>query len=605
LDKSIQVRRKAQQLARDGQIQRAISEMDVAIQTGEVDPYDHVFHGDLLVRGNRLEDAISAFQEAVSAYERVGLFRNAIAVGKKILRADPTRARTYQRLGELYGKEGLVGDSISYYLTFLDKSGEEVSGEEFLETLEKVATITGPKVEVALRLSDLCLRVGRQDRAATLLDDVARQAEEGGSTEIAETLRAHSQELRVGLPEAPDEPVSGIDGTEGTTADASPPFEEGVNFGTTVELSTEEPPAEDKTISQPLSNVENTGAYKAQEMATSAVPPITSLKDEIRTETEPQIKEKPSEEEPSEEPDSHETGGDLDVPRGPGLEEDLEEAIHGHQWAEAYRLCEEQTENAPGDRAVAEKLVYAARQMKDTLALVRGLVHLGDLKITAEDLEGALGCYLEIVELDPSNELARRRLARFRDLRVPGAEQLPGDLVGSTSEDTHSAQPTVSVRDDDMEADSSGEWVDLTSLIEDFREGVKNQIDPQDYTGHYDLGVSHQEMGLMDAALEEFDRVLIVKDLPPDVEIKTREMRASCFQGLARYREAIHECRCALDVPGRPEEERKGLFYQLACALVEVGETSEAEEILEQLAEADLPHIAAKEHLERLRGSSC
>ena len=93
MDKSIAARRKAQQQARNGLVDRAIGEMEQVLQSGEADPYDYVFHGDLLVRVGRPEDGVAAYDEAVSAYERVGLYRNAIAICKKILRTTPGRVR--------------------------------------------------------------------------------------------------------------------------------------------------------------------------------------------------------------------------------------------------------------------------------------------------------------------------------------------------------------------------------------------------------------------------------------------------------------------------------------------------------------------------------
>jgi len=123
LDKSISARRKAQQLARNGDLAGAVEELDRVVQAGEGDPYDFVFRGDLLARLLRFDEAVFAYEEAISAYERVGLYRNAIAICKKVLRTDPARKRTHGRLGDLYSKEGLASDAVNHFLAFLDGAG--------------------------------------------------------------------------------------------------------------------------------------------------------------------------------------------------------------------------------------------------------------------------------------------------------------------------------------------------------------------------------------------------------------------------------------------------------------------------------------------------
>lgn len=155
-----------------------------------------------------------------------------------------------------------------------------------------------------------------------------------------------------------------------------------------------------------------------------------------------------------------------------------------------------------------------------------------------------------------------------------------------------------------MEAEGAGsdEWVDLTSLVEKFRNGVSGQVKAEDFAGHYDLGLSHHEMGLFQEALEEFDQVLRVSDLPPGVEVKAREMRAICLRRLDRCSEAVEEYRRAIGIPGRSEQQSSALRYQMACALESAGELEEARGILRDLAREQEAPPETVEHLERLGG---
>jgi tetratricopeptide (TPR) repeat protein len=596
LDKSVAARRKAQQLAREGHLGRAIQEMDRILLAGEADPYDFVFHGDLLVRNRRLEDAASSYEEAISAYERVGLYRNAIAIGKKILRSDPHRARTHWRLGDLYAKEGLIGDAVTHFLTFLDHSGGEATGEEFLETLERIAGLCGPKVELALRLSELYVRAGRSDRAARLLEEVADQATAAGAHEIAQPLRDKGDLLRKEAAEAEaaadaatsasvreGEEAGPEAGTESAHAPALEPVQR-------VELWSLDPSSADNGSPEPAEAPDGPGET-CSEQALS--PPGCTF---------------------DLEPDA-EAAHPLDVGDGqtdsaihPSLEppgdprrDAIEESIGRGEWERAIALAEDFRDEFPDEPWPIEKLVAVSRELGDTLATVRHLTALGDLLITQEDLEGSLACFREVMSLDPANGTARRRLARFREMKVPGAEDAGdgGSFPIRRAIETQGA--TVSVREDG--GVESQEWIDLAALLDEFRDGIRAQYRPEDYAGHYDLGVSHLEMGLYEESIEEFDLVLSIRTLPGEVALKAREMRGNALQRLERFREAIHEYRVALEIDGLPPGERDQVRYQLACALERAGDLDEAREIFLDLSQSPGEAFSeAKAHLEHLGG---
>lgn len=607
MDKSIALRRKSQQLARDGQIQRAIDEMENVLRAGEADPYDFVFHGDLLVRARRIAEAVASFQEAISAYEKVGLYRNAIAIGKKILRTDPGRARTYQRLGDLYAKEGLMGEAITHFLIFLDRAGGEVTGDEFLETLERVAELSGPKVEVALRLADLYVRAGREDRAVRMLEEIAEQASASGAFDIALSLRERAGELS---PLASQEGVEKMAGEEIRPAGTEPPEAPVDAPGHTITLSGDGRLGGADSASVPASVPDLSQAafehFPGVELR-SAASQLDAWEERAPADDSrpaPPLMSAPApllEPSPTPEPETAPAGEP--EPAMPVLAA-IEEACAEERWVDARNLCESALEINPEDLEVLEKLVAVSRHLGDTLATVHALTLLGDLMIKLDDLERAQACFVEVLGYDPQNITAHRRLARFRELRVPGSERIPEEYRSSIQALAETKGATVAVRDQSASGGvESEEWIDLTTLLQEFREGIRTQVASADYLGHYDLALSHLDMGLYEEALEEFDQVLLAGEIPPEIELKTREMRGNCLQNLSRTREAIHEFRMALEVPKRPERERREVLYQLAVALESAGETEEARSILRSLATAEPPLGAAKILLDRLEAA--
>lgn len=542
LDKCVVVRRRAQQLARAGQLTEAVEEMGRLLLGGEPDPYDYVFHGDLLDREGKSQDAIDSYEEAISAYERVGLFRNAIAVAKRVLRTDAERARTYRRLGDLYSKEGLIGDAVTCYLNYLDRAGGEAGGEEFIEVLERVAQLSGPRVEVALRLAELYIRAGRQDRAAHLLEGLADQAAGAGGFEIASALRERANALCLTVDDACGQPPQIL-------------------------------------VEAPEPNAISTGGD-----ACDAMDPRDAQPTEVAPAPLP-----PNEELP-------EDGAEAAARLRRGM---IEEAIGRGDPERARELLLRLLDESPNDLWAAEKLVAVHVQLGDKLAAVRQLSLLGDLLITREDYEGALRRFLEVLDLDPGDATAQRRIARFREMGLAVPEGGNGGPRGGPETRPGMSGATVCVSD--RESVGTEEWVDLAALLDEFRAGVRELVSSGDHEGHYDLGVSHLEMGLLEEAVEEFGVVLATPDLPAEMALKVREMRGRTLQRLDRPQEAVREYRAALDVPERPDSERRPVAYQMACLLEEIGESEEARALFRGLA-AKGAFLDSQERLARLGG---
>jgi tetratricopeptide (TPR) repeat protein len=642
LDKSISARRKAQQLARNGDLAGAVEELERILQAGEGDPYDFVFRGDLLARLLRFDEAVFAYEEAISAYERVGLYRNAIAICKKVLRTDPGRKRTHGRLGDLYSKEGLASDAVSHFLAYLDSAGAEATGEEFLETLERVADMAGQKPEVTLRVADLFVRVGREERASQMLLEIAEQTASHGAHEIAEELRARARAI---LPPPPGEtPVPTTSEAQVEIA-AFPVFEtssiestsiRSASVGPTVIEPTSMGHVETRSIPSPAhGNGHESAAAEGEPSGNGFSPPDA-------TEPGPIVIEIPDLE--AEEPEAdgfitispEDAAATFDLSADPipefeiapvaaqaqdevaedgfaapqpstlteeGFEnarERLERAIAEKDWVHARDIATSIHDEDPENLFALEKLVVVSRELGDTLAIVRFLVLLGDLKINEEELEASLDCFLKVMELDPENVTARRRLARFRDMNVPGSERITEECRNSIQALLETDGAKVSIKS--QGGVETEEWFDLSALLQEFRDGAASQIDPNDAEGHYDLALSHHEMGLFEEAIEEFGIILGSKELSPDMELKARELRGECLERLERHREAIHEYRLALDVEELPESKRTPLRYRLACALEMVGECDEARSIFQSLSSGRTPFLDTRAHLERLGG---
>ena len=126
--------------------------------------------------------------------------------------------------------------------------------------------------------------------------------------------------------------------------------------------------------------------------------------------------------------------------------------------------------------------------------------------------------------------------------------------------------------DDDEIVSLSEEEQSLEEIFREFKKGVEQQLDSEDYDTHYNLGIAYKEMGLTDEAIGEFQ--LASKD--PKRAIECCSMLGLCFLEKGMPQLAIKWYRKGLEIPEITEDEHVGLLYDLGSAYVEVGDTDTA-----------------------------
>jgi pilus assembly protein FimV len=127
---------------------------------------------------------------------------------------------------------------------------------------------------------------------------------------------------------------------------------------------------------------------------------------------------------------------------------------------------------------------------------------------------------------------------------------------------------------DEEEAISlSEEEQSLEEIFKEFKKGVEQQLDSDDYDTHYNLGIAYKEMGLIDEAIGEFQ--LASKD--PKRAVECASMLGLCFLEKGMPQLAIKWYRKGLEMPEITQDEHVGLLYDLASAYQEVGDTENAQ----------------------------
>lgn len=113
-----------------------------------------------------------------------------------------------------------------------------------------------------------------------------------------------------------------------------------------------------------------------------------------------------------------------------------------------------------------------------------------------------------------------------------------------------------------------GREVSLEEIFRDFKKGVEQQLSPEDYETHYNLGIAYKEMGLTDEAIGEFQ--LAAKD--PLHAVECCAMLGLCFLEKGLPQLAVKWYRKGLETIGVKDEDKLGLQYALAGVLEQVGD---------------------------------
>jgi len=181
-------------------------------------------------------------------------------------------------------------------------------------------------------------------------------------------------------------------------------------------------------------------------------------------------------------------------------------------------------------------------------------------------------------------------------------EHLAGELASEleglrepASTPAVSAAPTGQEASPASAADASAE---LGSLLDELNDHDADEDQADDEQTHYNLGVAFREMGLLDEAIGEFQKV--AKDTSPYF-LQGCTLLASCFMEKEMPGIAAKWYTRALEASGLDHEGRLALHYDLGVAYEKVGDrTSALEKFTEVYSQnIDYRDVAEKIHLLR------
>jgi len=196
LSKVNAIRKKALEFVRTQDWQNAIKEYRRLAELDQSNP--NVFNelGDIYLKLGSKTESYEGFSSAIDAYTRVGLYNNAVAVCKKVLRLIPTRYEVLVKLGYIRKKQGLGKEAESYYFSYFDKVliDQEIGQSEVARVCASVIDEMGDSAPVLERVYDCQIKFKLKDRTGPVLQKLFKIYTEEGAQEELEKTRKRMQE---------------------------------------------------------------------------------------------------------------------------------------------------------------------------------------------------------------------------------------------------------------------------------------------------------------------------------------------------------------------------------------------------------------------------
>ena len=190
-----QILQEAEKLAARGKLDAAVKEYRRALEQIPNDTSTLNRLGDLLVRLERTSEAIEVFQRVAEHFAGDGFFLKAIAIFKRVNRLDPQRTEIYERLADLYFKQGLVVEGRQQLLTLADWFTRSRNMEDAVRVFRRLADLEPSNFQARAKLIDLLVQTGDVGGVTTEIDSLGRSLLSRGMLDEALKLYHRALEL--------------------------------------------------------------------------------------------------------------------------------------------------------------------------------------------------------------------------------------------------------------------------------------------------------------------------------------------------------------------------------------------------------------------------
>ena len=189
------VLKNAQLFASRGQFDAAIAEWKKLSTESPGDGSIFNSIGELHLKRNATNDAVTAFMQAASAFRAEGATLKAIATYKKILKLDPSQYDVFRYLGDLNVERGLLSSAVQDYLTLGKHYIKAGKSKAALDIYKKIVSQDPLNLDAQQRVAELCMQENLQGEATTVYLQLGR--ERSAQQRYAEAKDAYQAVLKI------------------------------------------------------------------------------------------------------------------------------------------------------------------------------------------------------------------------------------------------------------------------------------------------------------------------------------------------------------------------------------------------------------------------
>jgi tetratricopeptide (TPR) repeat protein len=321
----------------------------------------------------------------------------------------------------------------------------------------------------------------------------------------------------------------------------------------------------------------------------------------------------------------------------PRAAEELRLSLEGYErtedWPSAVGIAERLVALEPDAIHNHQKRVELAFRTGERTPLLDAYLALGDALGRAGATDKALAVYRRVLEHDPSNDRASAGVAELSPAAppvtapAPPASRAPAARPAPTPPPPRPSPAAATPPPAPAQAGAGDSFLDLGSMIfeesvtrdtrmridrrdpqgqdeqrefqeilEQFKRGIEQNLETDDYQAHYDLGVAFKEMGLLDEAIAEFQKALRA----PEGRLRTSEALGMAFFEKGQFAISEAVLRRAVDSVDGGDEAKIGLIYWLGRALEAQGKGGDAITSYERAMAVDIQFMDLSDRIHRL-----
>jgi pilus assembly protein FimV len=192
----------AQKYLNQGKIAQAIGEYQQVLRQEPKDQITLMTIGDLFVRQGETFQALEYFERLAQAYLNEGFVTKAIAIYKKIAKLAPEETKPLERLAELYVQQGVMSEARPIYVQLAEVHLKSHRHAQAVALLRKLLEAEPDNLRVRTRLADLYSAIGQEHEAAEAYLGAAQLLFERSEHAEAEKLAERALKIESGHPGA-------------------------------------------------------------------------------------------------------------------------------------------------------------------------------------------------------------------------------------------------------------------------------------------------------------------------------------------------------------------------------------------------------------------